>query len=83
MLDGATLTAQGDLTGVTFSDGAKLVVPRARRPPSAAKSMRPARVAGRRTARSKPETKPEEKPATPSAPAPAPEKANPKTGVAF
>ncbi len=83
VLDGATLTAQGDLTGVTFSDGAKLVVPEGQTATVGGKEYASGSYEAQKDGTlSKPETKPEEKPATPSAPAPAPEKANPKTGVA-
>ena len=83
VLGGATLTAQGDLTGVTFSDGAKLVVPEGQTATVGGKKYASGSYEAQKDGTlSKPETKPEEKPAEPAAPAPAPEKANPKTGVA-
>ena len=83
VLGGATLTAQGDLSGVTFSDGAKLVVPEGQTATVGGKKYASGSYEAQKDGTlSKPETKPEEKPAAPSAPAPAPEKANPKTGVA-
>ena len=83
VLGGATLTAQGDLTGVTFSNGAKLVVPEGKTATIDGKEYASGSYEAQKDGTlSKPETKPEEKPAEPAAPAPAPEKANPKTGVA-
>lgn len=82
VLGGATLTAQGDLTGVTFSNGAKLVVPEGKTATIDGKEYASGSYEAQKDGTlSKPETKPEEKPAEPAAPAPAPEKANPKTGV--
>ena len=82
VLGGATLTAQGDLTGVTFSDGAKLVVPEGQKATIGGKEYASGSYEAQKDGTlSKPETKPEEKPAEPAAPAPAPAKANPKTGV--
>ena len=82
VLDGATLTAQGDLTGVTFSDGAKLVVPEGQTATVGGKVYASGSYEAQKDGTlSKPETKPEEKPAEPAVPAPAPAKANPKTGV--
>ena len=79
---GVTLTAQGDLTGVTFSDGAKLVVPEGQTATVGDKEYASGSYEAQKDGTlSKPETKPEEKPAEPAAPAPAPAKANPKTGV--
>lgn len=79
---GVTLTAQGDLTGVTFSDGAKLVVPEGQTATVGGKEYASGSYEAQKDGTlSKPETKPEEKPAEPAAPAPAPAKANPKTGV--
>lgn len=79
---GVTLTAQGDLTGVTFSDGAKLVVPEGQTATVGGKKYASGSYEAQKDGTlSKPETKPEEKPAEPAAPAPAPAKANPKTGV--
>ena len=79
---GVTLTAQGDLTGVTFSDGAKLVVPEGQKATIGGKEYASGSYEAQKDGTlSKPETKPEEKPAEPAAPAPAPAKANPKTGV--
>ena len=82
VLGGATLTAQGDLTGVTFSNGAKLVVPEGKTATIDGKEYASGSYEAQKDGTlSKPETKPEEKPAEPAAPAPAPAKANPKTGV--
>ena len=79
---GVTLTAQGDLSGVTFSDGAKLVVPEGQTATVGGKEYASGSYEAQKDGTlSKPETKPEEKPAEPAAPAPAPAKANPKTGV--
>ncbi len=75
---GVTLTAQGDLSGVTFSDGAKLVVPEGQTATIGGKEYASGSYEAQKDGTlSKPETKPEEKPAEPAAPA----KANPKTGV--
>lgn len=79
---GVTLTAKGDLSGVTFSDGAKLVVPEGQTATVGGKEYASGSYEAQKDGTlSKPETKPEEKPAEPAAPAPAPAKANPKTGV--
>lgn len=79
---GVTLTAKGDLSGVTFSDGAKLVVPEGQTATVGSKEYASGSYEAQKDGTlSKPETKPEEKPAEPAAPAPAPAKANPKTGV--
>lgn len=79
---GVTLTAKGDLSGVTFSDGAKLVVPEGQMATVGGKEYASGSYEAQKDGTlSKPETKPEEKPAEPAAPAPAPAKANPKTGV--
>ena len=79
---GVTLTAQGNLSGVTFSDGAKLVVPEGKTATVGGKEYASGSYEAQKDGTlSKPETKPEEKPAEPAAPAPAPAKANPKTGV--
>ena len=79
---GVTLTAKGNLSGVTFSDGAKLVVPEGQTATIGGKEYASGSYEAQKDGTlSKPETKPEEKPAEPAAPAPAPAKANPKTGV--
>ena len=79
---GVTLTAKGDLSGVTFSDGANLVVPEGQMATVGGKEYASGSYEAQKDGTlSKPETKPEEKPAEPAAPAPAPAKANPKTGV--
>lgn len=79
---GVTLTAKGNLSGVTFSDGAKLVVPEGQTATVGGKEYASGSYEAQKDGTlSKPETKPEEKPAEPAAPAPAPAKANPKTGV--
>lgn len=79
---GVTLTARGNLSGVTFSDGAKLVVPEGQTATVGGKVYASGSYEAQKDGTlSKPETKPEEKPAEPAVPAPAPAKANPKTGV--
>ena len=79
---GVTLTARGNLSGVTFSDGAKLVVPEGQTATVGGKEYASGSYEAQKDGTlSKPETKPEEKPAEPAVPAPAPAKANPKTGV--
>ncbi len=79
---GVTLTAKGDLSGVTFSDGAKLVVPEGQTATVGGKEYASGSYEAQKDGTlSKPEPKPEELPAEPAAPAPAPAKANPKTGV--
>lgn len=79
---GVTLTARGNLSGVTFRDGAKLVVPEGQTATVGGKVYASGSYEAQKDGTlSKPETKPEEKPAEPAVPAPAPAKANPKTGV--